>query len=70
MVIFRAGVGEEVVGEAELGEELQETAVIIINNLLRLERPSSSAFTVTGVPCVSEPETIRTWFPRSRWYRA
>src|SRR2546425_9116847 len=32
--------------------------------------PSSSARTVTGVPCMSLPPTIRTSSPFIRWYRA
>ena len=32
--------------------------------------PSSSARTVTGVPCMSLPPTMRTSSPFIRWYRA
>src|SRR2546426_12389396 len=32
--------------------------------------PSSSARTVTGVPCMSLPPTMRTPSPFIRWYRA
>jgi hypothetical protein len=29
--------------------------------------PARSAATVIGVPCWSEPDTINTWSPASRW---
>ena len=33
----------------------------------RGERPSLSAVTMTGVPCSSVPDTMRTSLPRRRW---
>ena len=34
------------------------------------ETPSSAAFRVVGVPCMSDPETITTSLPMILWNRA
>ena len=56
---------EEVVGQSERHEILDDEAVVLIREFT----PAPSAATRMGVPCSSVPETMRTSWPAIRMYR-
>ena len=63
VVVARRGAREQVVGQPEVEQVLDDDRVVLVGQVARRSRPALSAATRIGVPCSSVPETMSTSWP-------